>query len=277
MQRCLPLLQWLMMALQNAPEEDMGVGVRPHPLYVADLRVPPSTPDLARQLANIQASVIQTPASAAAGTTMPPPQYERLLPTLEALHDRVTRQGAKESAQQEDKKTPGVYFGPGIDKLLTMTRSATEAELPDVYKDMAKSTRFNLRNTILARFELIASKHGWGDCTVAVTPDLVALIKSGNFGSAHLDDLGVGLQPFLCVPQTAQQRAQSDANLQLYDMYIDGTSTLHMQELRTAQAQYKIRFPSTFGQTMLTLRTFHSSWRWPSGTFTHSPSNIGRC
>ena len=117
--------------------------------------------------------------------------------------------------------------------------------------------RFNLQNTILARFESIASDHGWGDCSVAVTPDLVALIKSGNFGSAHLDDLGVGLQPFLCVPQTAQQRAQSDTNLQLYDMYIDGTSTLHMQELQTAQAQYKIRFPSTFGQTILTLRTFH--------------------
>ena len=190
---CEPLLDWLLLTMIKRT----GANVLP---VTCTLPLSPPTfasPQAQQQFFAYRLSVVHQdfPHLGAGQAHNSAAVVAQSITTLTNQH-RLTRQLQEQQIANKDSvKQPSEYFGVQLDKLMRWTQVASEADLPQIYHDIANAKKARVRVLIQHAVEqVLANLQYKRDFPVSIT--LANKIINLQWDSAVIDDLTTGLSVF---------------------------------------------------------------------------------
>ena len=112
--------------------------------------------------------------------------------------NRAHREAKHQSKLASQYKQPvDLVGGTGVAKLCRFVRVPGQAQLPDIYRQLASASRHNGLAELQWVFDREKSRLGYHRLNFIVTPALLNIISGVRFIMDHTDNITSGLQPYL--------------------------------------------------------------------------------
>lgn len=246
---CLPLLQWLQVALtrQNANERSRLTQEYP--------TVPLASPAFVKR------------------------RYERVLTDIPSLGNTAVHAGANQIAagigllvdesradrlaadtrREADKtKTVDAAFGPtATGQLLRMMHCVTTLDLPKLWHELASAPKKQERGITQNALDRAAAELGLAGLQVLVTPELANKIKNLSFKMSDANNLTTGIHPFTVGYQSQAETAKAQEKIDTYEMVQQGQGAPTLGEAATiVAAAHKVPLPNGFTEASITFNKY---------------------
>ena len=153
---------------------------------------------------------------------------------------RLSREGAELQAQEAKHKTIGGHYGAATTTLHRLCHVGRDEDLPGIYNVVAKATKTNLRSAIQRHLDDVADSLGLAGFSPIVTSDLAQRISQANFLHVNVDDLTVGVHPFVLGYPTSVYEAHLRDQAAKVDMAMGGGTQLTLTEIERLGSSTKV-------------------------------------
>ena len=255
---CAPLVNWAMAAAHRRTNADVA-----SPLCIArDVENPIGSPRWLewRQevLKNMLPGLVNPVGLTAAATNITAMMGDLV---AEARNTRADAVNARLRAAAP--KTVGEHFKPYLTaRLLELTSSATEAQLPQVWGAIAEAGGKRERETLDANLREVAQGLDFNHLVPVVTPDLLKKITSLRLAGSNMDNLAEGISPFVLIvadytsPSSEQAYLDAVRTAQDFDDLIAGNTAANMEDIKTLKSATKVQVPTTYVSARAQLQAF---------------------
>jgi hypothetical protein len=133
---------------------------------------------------------------------------------------------ADEERKAGETKTPDTFLGTAVQTLLRVAQVATSAELPQMWQNLALATKkSHQRNLIqMAMDEALNRVTPGGGRAYIVTPSVANKIVGLEFRMTNPDNLSTGIQPFILVQTSPNEREAAEVRAHVYDTVMGGSN-----------------------------------------------------
>lgn len=170
---------------------------------------------------------------------------------------RQFRDADEERRSASESKTPDTLLGAAVQSLLRITQTATSAELPPLWQELAETNKTQRRLVIQRSLdEALQVVIPGGGRSHVITPSLAKKICDLEFRMTNPEDLATGLQPFVLVQTTPSERQAAQTLVDSYDTVMAGASA----SLTDAQ-QLIAHDTAVLPRTSVQARTCLTYWR----------------
>jgi hypothetical protein len=245
-EECKPLIDWGRVALMNDENGDCLVSFN-------NLSVPLMDNELAKHRHTILANVLPTIGRSVGMSSAP--QMTAIVDAIGAMHSTQREShmvNLHARAEATAPKRPGNRWK--VSMLLRVCEVQTEADLPDIWSQLANSDKKSDRFVLNAAFQQQA-KREMVEAPLA-TSRLTTIIVGLNWGSIDVNDLSEGLQPFLTASVEPATAAKMNAIGLQHDAVLAGAAT-SLKGIIDLFSMEKIHFPVQFFQAMASLQQFN--------------------
>lgn len=175
---------------------------------------------------------------------------------INALTERIQEGNAAAEARATNSKlkTPEDYYGQATFRLLRLTHQPSAVTLPELYREVAMTTKRTERSMIEEVFLAKADDLGLPGLHPVVTTSLTKKITTLNFAHHNLDDLDSGIHPFLTVPLAPRDLTLLEQTLKDYDNLVQGSGA-QLQDLAALRAAEKAGAPSNLTEATMALKS----------------------
>jgi hypothetical protein len=168
--------------------------------------------------------------------------------------NQVAREEAREERQREKAKGVEEMLGAtGVQKLLRWCQVATEAEVPDIWRDLAKAKKAQQLGVLQWAIDKTKDDLGEAELQFIVTPAALEMVKSLRMAMVTNDHVATGLQPFMFPEEALEGALNSKA---LYEAMYTGSSAPPLSEFATIM-QAKPGAPRAIYQARNQVRRVH--------------------
>lgn len=135
-------------------------------------------------------------------------------------------QQANEERKAAETKTPDTFLGTAVQTLLRVAQVATSAELPTMWQDLARATKKSHQRNIIqmAMDEALNQVSPGGGWAYIVTPSVANKIVGLEFRMTNPDNLSTGIQPFILVQSSPNEREAAEVRAHVYDTVMGGSN-----------------------------------------------------
>jgi hypothetical protein len=233
---CKPLLDWLQAASMGSELPNHTIG---GPLLARTLCSPPADELLL-------APRLQVLHQALPGLTVPPPALETALSHMataliaQTNDARLVRK--QREATQAEPKLPSKKFGVTLPVLMDYLKVTNERQLPAIWHKWANCAEKQDFQVLREELEAYARSLNMFAATVPiVTARTVQDLLSFSFICDSMDDLKLGLHPFIITDGNAEHRQTNRKVARLYGYLLLGDTSVSLADLEILQSKYRVR------------------------------------
>jgi hypothetical protein len=168
--------------------------------------------------------------------------------------NQVAREEAREERQREKvKRVEEMLRATGVQKLLRWSQVAATAEVPNIWRDLAKAKKAQQLGVLQWAVDKTKDELGESELQFIITPAVLEMVKSLRFAMVTNDHVSTGMQPFMFPEEAIEGALSSKA---LYEAMYDGSNAPPLSEFAIVM-QAKPGAPQAIYQARNQVRRVH--------------------